>query len=71
MATTTPVRVPTFAFGLFELPYPLLPDLTTYRIAHTLHVVSAIFLASLVLTARMGAGQNAHPRPLRSMLNEI
>jgi cytochrome b561 len=49
MATTTPVRVPTFVFGLVELPYPLLPDLTTYRIAHTIHVVSAIFLASLVV----------------------
>jgi cytochrome b561 len=49
MTTTTPVRVPTFVFGLVELPYPLLPDLTTYRIAHTLHVVSAIFLASLII----------------------
>jgi cytochrome b561 len=49
MATTTPVRVPTFVFGLVELPYPLSPDLTTYRIAHTIHVVSAIFLASLVV----------------------
>lgn len=49
MATTTPVRVPTFVFGLVELPYPLLPDLTTYRIAHTIHVVSAIFLALLVV----------------------
>jgi cytochrome b561 len=41
--------VPTFVFGLVELPYPLLPDLTTYEIAHTLHVVSAIFLASLII----------------------
>jgi cytochrome b561 len=49
MATTTPVRVPTFVFGLVELPYPLSPDLTTYRIAHTIHAVSAIFLASLVV----------------------
>lgn len=49
MATTTPVRVPTFVFGLVELPYPLLPNLTTYRIAHTIHVVSAIFLASLIV----------------------
>jgi cytochrome b561 len=49
MATTTPVRVPTFVFGLVELPYPSSPDLTTYRIAHTIHVVSAIFLASLVV----------------------
>ena len=43
------MRVPTFVFGLVELPYPLSPDLTTYRIAHTIHVVSAIFLASLVV----------------------
>jgi cytochrome b561 len=49
MATTTPVRVPTFVFGLLELPYPLSPDLTTYRVAHTIHVVSVIFLASLVV----------------------
>jgi cytochrome b561 len=49
MATTTPVRVPTFVFGLVELPYPLSPDLTTYRIAHTIHVVSAIFLALLIV----------------------
>jgi cytochrome b561 len=49
MATTTPVRVPTFVFGLVALPYPLSPDLATYRIAHTIHVVSAIFLASLVV----------------------
>jgi cytochrome b561 len=41
------VRVPTFVFGLVELPYPLSPDLTTYRIAHT--VVSPIFLASFVV----------------------
>jgi cytochrome b561 len=27
MATSTPVRVPTVVFGLFELPYPLTPDL--------------------------------------------
>jgi cytochrome b561 len=49
MATTTPVRVPTFVFRLVELPYPLSPDLTTYRIAHTIHVVSAIFLALLIV----------------------
>jgi cytochrome b561 len=49
MATTTPVRVPTFVFGLVELPYPLSPDLATYRIAHTIHVVSAIFLALLIV----------------------
>jgi cytochrome b561 len=49
MATTTPVRVPTFAFGLIELPYPLSPDLRTYKFAQTIHVGSAIFLASLVV----------------------
>jgi len=49
MATTTPVRVPTFVFGLVDLPYPLSPNLTTYRIAQTIHVVSAISLTSLVL----------------------
>jgi cytochrome b561 len=49
MATTTPVRVPTFVFGLVELPYPLSPDLTMYRIAHTIHVVSAIFLGLLIV----------------------
>jgi cytochrome b561 len=48
MTTTTPVRVPTYVFGLVALPYPLSPDLTTYRIAHAIHVGSAIFLASLV-----------------------
>ena len=49
MATTTPVRVRTFVFGLVELPYPLSPDVTIYRIAQTIHVVSAISLTSLVL----------------------
>jgi cytochrome b561 len=47
--TTTPVRVPTFVFGLVELPYPLSPDLNTYWVAHAIHVVSAVFLASLVV----------------------
>jgi cytochrome b561 len=47
MATTTPVRVPTFVFGLFELPYPLAPALPTYQFAHALHFASAIALASL------------------------
>ena len=49
MATTTPVRVPTFVLGLVELPYPLSPDLTTYRIAQIIHIVSAISLTTLVL----------------------
>jgi len=48
MVTTTPVRVPTLAFGLFELPYPLAPALPTYRIARAIHVTSAIALASLI-----------------------
>jgi cytochrome b561 len=48
MATTTPVRVPTIMFGLFSLPYPLAPDLATYRGAHAMHVGGAISLALLV-----------------------
>jgi cytochrome b561 len=48
MATTTPVRVPTLVFGLFELPYPLAPALPTYRIARAIHVTAAIALASLI-----------------------
>jgi cytochrome b561 len=49
MATTTPVRVPTVVFRLFTLPYPLAPDLTTYGLAHTAHVVLASLLASLIV----------------------
>jgi cytochrome b561 len=49
MATTTPVRVPTVVFGLFTLPYPLQPDLATYKFVHAVHVVAAIALAALVL----------------------
>jgi cytochrome b561 len=49
MATTTPVRVQTFVFGLVELPYPLSPDLATYQVAHATHVVSAVFLALLIV----------------------
>jgi cytochrome b561 len=48
MATTTPVRVPTFIFGLFQLPYPLAPALPAYRLAHVIHVASAITLALLI-----------------------
>ena len=48
MATSTPVRVPTVLFGLLSLPYPLPPDLPTYRLAHAIHVVSAVALASLI-----------------------
>lgn len=47
MATTTPVRVPTLVFGLFVLPYPLPPDLPTYRFAHGVHVAAAIVLTAL------------------------
>jgi cytochrome b561 len=48
MATTTPVRVPTIVFGLVTLPYPLGPDLQTYRLAHAVHVTAAISLVLLV-----------------------
>ncbi len=49
MATTTPVRVPTLVLGLFALPYPLAPDLVTYGLARSAHVVLASVLASLIL----------------------
>jgi cytochrome b561 len=49
MAASTPVRVPTAVFGLFVLPYPLAPDLATYRLAHALHVAGAVMLAVLVV----------------------
>jgi cytochrome b561 len=49
MTTTTTVRVPTSVFGLFELPYPLAPDLSTYRLAHVVHVAAAIALAILIV----------------------
>jgi cytochrome b561 len=48
MATTTPVRVPTIVLGLVTLPYPLAPDLQTYRLAHAIHVSAAISLALLI-----------------------
>jgi cytochrome b561 len=48
MASTTPVRVPTSVFALFDLPYPLAPDFATYRFAHGIHVAVAIALASLI-----------------------
>jgi cytochrome b561 len=48
MVTTTPVRVPTSVFGLFGLPYLLLPDLAIYRLAHAAHVALAIFFAVLI-----------------------
>lgn len=49
MTTTTPIRVPTVIFGLFELPYPLAPDLLTYQLAHAVHVTAAISLAALIV----------------------
>jgi cytochrome b561 len=48
MASTTPVRVPTSVFALFDLPYPLAPEFATYRFARGIHVACAITLASLV-----------------------
>ncbi len=49
MVTTTPVRVPTTVFGLFQLPYPLQPDLANYQLAHAMHVASAVSLATLIV----------------------
>jgi cytochrome b561 len=49
MTTTTPVRVPTSVFGLFELPYPFPPDLPTYQLAHLAHVTAAVALAVLIV----------------------
>jgi cytochrome b561 len=59
MATTTPVRVPTIVLGLFTLPYPLAPDLQTYRLAHAIHVTAAILLALLVFLHSAAALANA------------
>ena len=47
MTSTTPVRIPTL-LGAFELPYPLAPNLAIYRLAHSIHAVSAAALASLI-----------------------
>jgi cytochrome b561 len=55
MVTTTPVRVPTSVFGLFALPYPLLPDLAIYRFAHATHVALAILFAVLIAVHIVGA----------------
>ena len=49
MASTTPVRIPTRVFGLFDLPYPLAPDLSAFRFFHAVHVVAAILLAGLIV----------------------
>jgi cytochrome b561 len=47
MATSSPVRVPTSVFGLFALPYPLEPDLATWRVAWAMHAACAVALAAL------------------------
>jgi cytochrome b561 len=49
MVTSTPVRVPTVVFGLFELPYPLVPDIARFRFAQAAHLVLAVTLAALVI----------------------
>jgi cytochrome b561 len=54
MASSTPIRVPTSLFGLLELPYPLTPNLATYRLAHTAHLCLAILLA-LLIALHLGA----------------
>jgi cytochrome b561 len=47
MATSTPVRVPTAVLGLFALPYPMEPDLPTWRLARGMHAAGAVALAAL------------------------
>jgi cytochrome b561 len=69
MATTTPVRVPTDVLGLFALPYPLTPDLATYRIAHAIHVTAAISLAVLVFLHSAAAMAHALRGPRRVRRN--
>jgi cytochrome b561 len=49
MATTTPVRVPTRVFGLFDLPYVLAADLTTFRFFQAVHVAAALSLTVLIV----------------------
>jgi cytochrome b561 len=49
MASSTPVRIPTRVFGLFDLPYPLAPDLAMFRVFHAVHVAAAILLGGLVV----------------------
>lgn len=49
MATTTPVRVPTTVFGLFELPYALAPDLLISSLAQAVHVMAAVSLGVLII----------------------
>ena len=47
MVTSTPVRVPTIVFGLFELPYPLAPDIARFRLAHAAQLFSRSCLPRL------------------------
>jgi cytochrome b561 len=49
MATSTPLRVPTTLFGLFELPYPFAPDIWRFHLAHTAHIALAIALSTLIV----------------------
>lgn len=73
MVTTTPVRVPTFVFGLFALPYPLTPDLPKYQLAHVVHVASAVLLAALIIlhvTAALAHTLRWRDRTLKRMLWE-
>jgi cytochrome b561 len=59
MVSTTPVRVPTSVFSLFDLPYPLLPDMALYRLAHIAHVAVASALAALVALHIAAAAMHA------------
>ena len=47
--TSTPLRVPTIEFGLFELPYPFAPDIERFRLAHAAHFALAIALSALIV----------------------
>ena len=49
MVTSTPLRVPTIVFGLFELPYPFAPDIERFRLAHAAHFTLAIALSTLIV----------------------
>ena len=49
MVTSTPLRVPTIVFGLFELPYPFAPDIERFRLAHAAHIALAIALSTLIV----------------------
>src|SRR4051812_15047657 len=70
MASTTPVRIPTRVFGLFDLPYPLGSDLAIFRMSHAVHVVAAILLAGLLvlhITAALVHALRWRDRTLRRM----